>query len=506
MAYLIADEGLKPVIKPAILNSFAKGQNNRDFASSLADNELALLRNAIIEDNGEVKKRGGQILVGNDVASTACLGLVKYGHSTQGNTLLALFNDTLRKFSGGVWVAVGAAYTANLPTFFVIANDLAFVLNGTDRIRYYNIATGVVTVFGAGASDPPLSKIGIWIKNRMFLVDEGNTSSIRYSNSGDPLVYPAANELSVNKKDGQRIIAIIAFRNDLIVFKEESVWALNMAGADPLTDWVISAVDSTYGTKSPRSVRQLGGDILFLDQYGQVRSLNRTQLDVLQTGARPHSDTVRPTLDTLNKAQIAKVAAGVWKDDYLLAFSSGTSIYNDKVLVYNTRQKSWVEYTGWNVSCWERFGISDVDYLIAGEASSASRIYRCYSGTSDNGTAIDFDLQTKGYDLEYIGEKLWELAEITLGVTGGNLTVQAQIDYNGWNALGTLNMAGNAPTLPKTLPFTLGNEAVASAKYTLEDLGRGKIMQIRLRNSTTTDSVIIRNLYLFGRLLPYERN
>ena len=486
-----------------VQNSWAGGQNNRDFEGTLGPTEAARVYNAVIEDNGVIKKRDGLTLLGDDTGNNAILGIGVFTHSTAGATLVRAETTVVKRLAGSSWTNITTGLTTGLPTEFIVANNLLFILNGTDRIRYSNGAFSITT-FGSGSDDPPLAKIGVFLKERMFLVDENNPSRIRYSAAGDTTDFPAANDIPINEDDGQRIMALVAFKNDLLVFKEQSIWTLAMEGADPVSDWAVSSVDANYGTLSTNSVQLVGGDIVFLDQFGKVRSLIRTQLDTLQPGARPFSDTVRPTLDTLNRAQISKVAAAVWEDDYLLAFPANSSTYNDTVIVYNTRQKSWVEYTGWSISSWTRHEVSNVFYLIGGEASADSLSYQCYKGNSDNGTDIDFDLQTREYTLDFPGDKIWELADVVCHVTSGDLTLSVQVDSGGWQSLGALDMAGDAPALPQTLPFNLGSEAIAEGKYHLTSFGRARGIRFRFR-SNNTDEVTLRELIVFARLLRLEK-
>ena len=502
--YINPDDAKKnPIRKAVVQNSWAGGQNDRDFVGLLGPNQAAVIKNAVIEDNGVIKKRDGLDVVGDDTGDNSILGHGVYTPSDGSPTLIRAEDTVIKRLSGSSWTDITTGLTADLPTHFVVANDYLFIMNGTDRIRYSD-SSWSVTTFGNGATEPPLGKIAVFVKNRMFIVDEEDPSWIRYSDAGDPTTYTAINDLPINRHDGQRIMALVPFKNDLLVFKEGSIWAVEMTGADPVDNWAVSLVDNNFGTYSTNSVQQLATDILFLDQYNQVRSLLRSRLDTLEPGARPFSDTIRTTLDGLNRAQINKVAAYVFGDNYFLAFPSGSSIYNDALVVYNLRQKSWVEYTGWSASCWTAFEISDVFYLIMGEASEDSLTYQCFSGDDDNGSDIDFDLQTREYNLEYPGDKMWALADVICHVTSGDLTILAQFNSNGWQSLGTLDMGGDAPRLPQTLPFNLGNEAVARGKFLLASYGRSRGMQLRFR-SNNTDKVTLRRLIVFGRLLPLEK-
>ena len=507
----ITPDKLDDEIKPIIQNSFAGGINNRDFPSELGDNQAVEIRNAIIEDVGVLKKRGGIAVIGDDQGGTACLGLGKYTHSTAGTNYLTCFNTVVYKLNAPetAWTSLATGFTTDLPMYFEVAGNFMFMMNGTDRIRYYDASADTVTTFGSSATDPPLGKIGVFLKERMFIVDEESPSNLRYSDTGDALEFTAANLIPINKNDGQRIMALVAFKNDLLVFKEGSIWALDMTGSDPVTDWVVSLIDNNFGTLSTRTVKQLGNDVVFLDQFGQVRSLIRTKLDTLEAGAKPFSDSIRDTMDLLNRAQIGLAAAEIWEDTYVLAFPSNDNLYNDKLVVWNNRQKSWAEYTGWHGAMFDRFTLSNIDFLVMGMSNTDSLVYKCYSGTSDERAvgatdAIDFLTITKEYTADFIGEKQWQLLDILCKATGdGFLTVEASFDSATYQSVGSVELGGDGPVLPVDIPFILGGEAIARGKFHLNIFDKSRGIQFRFRNNVADQDVQFRQLALFARITPY---
>lgn len=515
LAQYLSPDKPNPLLHMDILNSFAKGQNDRDKADIIDDTQAVLLQNAIVEDTGIVRKRKGLQIIGDDLGSTAGLGINSYKHSTAGLRHLVAFNGTIYKLNATetTWTSISTGLTANLDVTFIFAGDYAFIMNGTDRIRYYNAAAETVTTFGSTATDPPLAKIGVYARERVFVVDEGNPSRIRYSDSGNVLNYPALNDIPVNEKDGQRINSLFIFKDDMLIFKERSVWALNISASNYLTSLTLELIDNNYGTLSPESVRQIGNDVIFIDQYGDVRSLIRTALGDLTAGARPFSDTIRgtidknfpPTADGINRAYIDKISSIVYRDNYYMAYPNGTNSTNNRVAVWNMRQGSWVIFIGWNISHWAQFTLSNIDYLVGCEATNDSLVYKCFQGTSDNGAAIDFDVKTKELKAGWVGDKEWILLDILGDADGGNLVVSTQLDAGGWQTLGTFAMIGDAPALPQTLPFNLGSETNARTKYHLNTLGRADGLQVRLRNNTSTDTITVRNLIVFSRLLPYYK-
>ena len=69
------------------------------------------------------------------------------------------------------------------------------------------------------------------------------------------------------------------------------------------------------------------------------------------------------------------------------------------------------------------------------------------------------------------------------------MVVSAAIDGGSFTQVGTLELDAGLPTLPVDLPFDLGGENLVRGKFDLENLGRGRDIQIKITESTSAGDV-----------------
>jgi hypothetical protein len=149
--------------------------------------------------------------------------------------------------------------------------------------------------------------------------------------------------------DGDPITALYPwFGNNLVVFKQRSIWVID---ADPLinpADWEITLINNRIGCVAHRSIQAVGADVYFLAQDG-VRSLAQiqagTQTEVGQTLSAPIQDEI----DTINQSVMTTICSAFYRNRYFLAIPTGSNTTPNRVLVWNELSKSWLGgWTGWS--------------------------------------------------------------------------------------------------------------------------------------------------------------
>ena len=411
--------------------------------------------------------------------------------------------------SDTVSVLEGAGFTSDLITNFVVARDLAFLLNGVDNVHTYD--GSILTDEGDTNTDPAKGSIGEYMQTRLFIVGQ-NSSTVFFS---EPLL-PQTFDRSVNQfefvtGDNAKITAIKRATNrELLTWKEFSIHTLILAGAAPGTDWFIEDIDHEFGAVAGRSVQQAGSDWFFLSESG-VRSLFRTEVDKPRAASLPVSDPIEDFMERINPAAIDLCAAVVYKNKYFLSVPLDTSTQNNAIFVYDIITRGWVENTTWLPAVWAvmNFGGVQGRQLFWGNSAASARVFEAEDGTfDDDGVAICFEEEGARHVFRLnSNEKRFRHVEVQAVATGDSeLQVLAQIDAGGFVLLGTLNLLGDVPQLPIELPFPLGGNAVVKKKFSVEALGKGRDLQIRLVHDTLNEGVEILSVEAFTHVDDYKYN
>ena len=69
-----------------------------------------------------------------------------------------------------------------------------------------------------------------------------------------------------------------------------------------------------------------------------------------------------------------------------------------------------------------------------------------------------------------------------------NLDILASIDDEGYTSLGTMNLTGDAPTLPAVLPFTLAPANIKEEQFHLDSLGEWTTLRLKIRHNASNGS------------------
>lgn len=503
------------------INRFERGQNSSDLADIIDLNQGVSLKNVVINKRGELSKRKGQALFVASNGTAAFTGLGRFDPDTSTSIMLVASDTSVIRatISDNSWTVINSAnpLTTGKDTEFVQANNLVFILNGQDRTSWYD---GVTYTPGTDSTaSPPVATTAEWLRNYMFYGgNPTNTDWIFFSNNLSPEVMTPTDIIKVNTGDGQPIKALKAFRlNELIVYKERSIFVLDITGTTPLDDWTVQPISKVVGCIAPRSVVQLGNDQWFLSSEPiAVRSLVRSSFDKILVNmvSEPIQDYLDGTGDTtLNVNQIEKACAVLFDEKYILALPTGTSTVNNTVLVYDFRAGGWYVIDGWFPAAWVVFN-NDLYYIDA----NTGRVLQCFTGntgdfieanaTSTPTAAIVFEYVTKQIDFDN-PENFKRLDSIeyefdTAGDYDAKLFIN--IDEEGFNEVASVNLSGGVVTLPETLPFTLAAGGFVTETEQLTQYGEFRKLQIKItQGSDTGETCNLRRITVFGRIKPWRR-
>lgn len=479
----------------SLKKNLAGGQNNRFHGSNIGDDQATVLFNVDLGTPFQTSKRPGLTLI-EDVSNSACTGLFGFEPDGGTNQLCVTEGSNLRTWPGsGTFTTRKSDFTSGLQTTMIRAgesgeNDVVLISNGTDNVFRMNQSYSFQDLGDLNTS-PPKTKVMTYFRNRVW----GLKSNLLYWSDAFPADYSLAFDRTTN---AFRIPcgterSLLGIRDQgIVVVGNDQVWGLNPSATPTATDLPEKILD--IGCAAGNTAVQVGDDIYFL-AYDGVRGVFRTQQDKLQQGSSyPLSYFLKEEFESLNWAQISKACAVYFDNKYFISVPVDSSTYNNEVWVYYPASNGWMVISGWNVSAWSKMKVNGEERLYAAD-STDGKVYRAWFGFDDNGTAINYQEEGKKDDLgQPLVTKSGGVLKIKALSSGSyTLSVYASIDDQDYVPLGTMSLAGNAPTLPVALPFTLAGVNILTQSFHLDSLGPWNQIRIKIQHNELngSDDIII---------------
>ena len=486
------------------------GKNNRQHPSVIGETQAKELKNIDLTVPGQRPRRPGLTLV-EDLGSNAITGL--FGYDPQGFTanLLVTEGTNLRRWSGtGAFSsAIKSDFTSGLSTTIVKAyktsvGDVALISNGTDNV-FEMTPSYSMNDLGDTNTSPPKTTVMTFYRNRLWALK----NDLLYFSGAAPSDYSNTFDRTTNvyriPVGAER--AVLGTRDlGLLIAGKEQVWALNPSNTPAATDKPEKLLD--IGLAAGNTFCQVGDDYLGLFFDG-VRGIKRTLQDKLQLGdSLPLSYVLKEEFDEINWAHIDKACAVYWDNKYLLALPTTGSTYNNKVWVYFPGINAWSVITGWNVAVFAKFKVNGQERLYVGEASGDGKVYRAWSGSSDNGTAIHFVEEGRNEDLGHplVKKHAGELKVVAKPTGDYNISVYGSFDGGAYNFLGYLNVSTNLVTFPTTFPVNFTPDQQSYEKFHLDSYGSWYQFRYKLEHNAVTtnaDDITILETSIVANLDEY---
>lgn len=477
---------------------FSKGMNDTLPPEHLGKGYVADALNCFIRTD-EIVKRNGYTIIGDDLGSVAFQGLkgVRFADGTK--RVYGVVNGDVYSWAGsGSWTNLGGTLNTSGYVDIVVANDAVYFFDGTNTVVKVNSSNTLSTVAAI-----PIGFTARWFHNMLFVTGISATPNrVRISNLGDPEDFSGGTQatIDVNPNDGDYVVGFGELKDELLVFKTQRVWSITGFSTSALTVSDLNERLTGFGTVARRSIVNTGNDVLYLSFQGDVphvRSIRRTQYsDALVDGGIVSQD-IETTMKALNKSALNMCAAVFDGRNAWFAVANESSTYNNKVIMKDMITNGWVRHSGINASCWDVFAIGSQVQLYFGEASTDGKAYVFDTSTSDNGTAINFQIVTRrfGGDLPE-RKKKWKYMYVTAEESGDyDLTVDYAKDGFTYDNLGTLNLSGAGAVFNNIILDTsrLGSTDVKRTRFNLPKVV-SHYLQYKLYDTSATSVVTIRDI------------
>lgn len=181
-----------------------------------------------------------------------------------------------------------------------------------------------------------------------------------------------------------------AFAEDnLLVFNRNSIHIIaGVSGS--LADTQVRLVTDEIGCVARRTIVQIGNEVLFLSDNG-VYAAEFGDLYNLRGAGVPLSESIKATLDRINRAYAYLSLAAYYNNRYYLAFPIDDSMVNNALLIYNFLNKGWesldTNQSGWDIQ----------NLIVASSETGGSGLGRIYA-ISSNGSIHILDEREDGFD------------------------------------------------------------------------------------------------------------
>src|SRR3990167_4681786 len=394
-------------------------------------NTVELMLNLHCDKIGEATLRKGLTIVGSQVESGApVLGMVNYRNNARDTfRLLAKIDTDVYAWNGSNWTSVRSGLTASGKARFTNFVDYTFMVNGAynQALQTYNGTFGTTNVASLPAGDVIENyRSRIWI-------GDGSTDKLYYSDvvTTSNTITGGTSFLQISPQDGEKITALKRTSRALIVFKNDHIYrvfSINSTDPDPSIRRGTYSQESVIEGKNGISYHHPTGFYDFVFD-GEQREISRPIIDIVEAIPRSYYENVSGWVDADHKYwSIGDITLG------------GIS-FNNIVVRYTISTQVWTVYSyGSEPRCAVEYDDGTTLTTVIGDHDGSVLTFD--SGTSDNGAAVHYDLQTHWIYFTTIRSTSKDLTEITSlheNAHGGNLSYQLDSDLaNEWRPIGSL--------------------------------------------------------------------
>lgn len=356
---------------------FSGGLNQ--ISEILQDNETPSCKNVVFDRLGAIKKRKGyRKVINEEITGGPINGIHTYSTKDGVRYMIATSQDKIYLVNKALksTESIKEGLEPNGRFSFTNYRNKAYMTNGYDRVQVYD-GSSVEEL-----EDAPLGAYITDIHNRLFIAgNREHPTRLYYSelNLPDQWEHEGLDNFIEVGNDSDLITGFINLRDNLVIFKEKSIWLL--FGDNPRNFSLKKVQD--VGTTSTNSIVNIQNNILFLNQKG-VYTFDGANIKIISTKID----------DEISKIGSLDSVYGAWYNQhYLISYPKGGRNYNSSILTYDLIHNSWTYFEGINAEC---FTHRD-NKLFFGD-SNKGLVYEYGEGYSDDGEDIAMEYNTKHFN------------------------------------------------------------------------------------------------------------
>ena len=204
-----------------------------------------------------------------------------------------------------------------------------------------------------------------------------------------------AQYIDVQPGDSDKITGLSVFQNNLIIFKERSIFQFSF---DTSGEPVLQMITQAYGCVSFKSVQRVDNDVFFLTRNGvYVLGYEPNYFAIIRTNEL--SARIHPLIQTINPANFMNACSMFHQYVYYLGIPTSTS-YNSLVLTYDRRYQAWSTLNLYQPESFCIYNDENNNETMYFTSGTSNQIFQITPGVySANGSAINSYWYSKSYDL-----------------------------------------------------------------------------------------------------------
>jgi hypothetical protein len=435
------------------VNKFDGGLNLFISDVHLKKNESPDALNVEPDEDGIIRTRYGFSKFGttSGLSRTRGLGWLKKDDGTRKVVLAG--GTKLKVYDGAEWDDVtGVTYTADKQTDFCQARDKLFIQNGTDALSSFdgtNTATqtngqkGTASIFFNGSlmtwGDPTAP-------SRLYI-------SGTAANVGDFSAGNGGQFVDISSADGTGIVGCSKKgrldSNILLISKERATYKLYFDGSGLP---VVTTVNPNKGAVNHKVIDNFGDSIFALSQQREVLSIGEKEGYFDQIRMDELSLFISPELDTIADARLRQSTAISYRHRYYLAYSESGQTYNNKVLFYDEKYRSWWKWDGMSVNSFLVYeDTGGKEHFLFG-SDKDGQVYEFDFSRDDDGVAINayYTTPARSFDKFNITKLFYYIDFLFRNVSGG-LGITVTLDEQVINKTTSIGITGTLAGFGATL-------------------------------------------------------
>jgi len=293
------------------------------------------------------------------------------------------------------WAALGATLTtsnavemAHMPSTAAGGTDALYIVDGVITRKWDGTTLSTATATGFPVNSWIIAYDGrLWMGNK-------TTNRTSYTNLGSDNftgTFPSTNTLDLPE---DTIGAVIYMNRILLIFGKKQIYRIenyDYTGANVGSEKV-RAIPNSFGAVSVKTIKQVGYWVYYQRADGHIMRTNSQYAELV-------SDPIKDTVADLALPLLPTASAGVNGDEYILSVARSASGHNDMMIVLDTTKCPDGGFSvdiGKYAACFTSHpDSSGVPQVFYGDSrSNVGTVYQMNIGDSDNGEAIDMDVQT----------------------------------------------------------------------------------------------------------------
>lgn len=374
----------------------------------------------------------------------------------------------------------------------IAMNEVGDVFMSSSKVESRDFAVGAGAPYDPNyiAQDTtwPRAKFTTFFDNRIWCAGiAGDPFKIQWSAPAPyHKVWPSLSFEQLMEDDNSPITAMQALGEQMVVFKQDSIWLLIDSGLDSfgLRRFTPKRIVAGVGCSGNNSVQQIRGNLIFLSEDGIYKFDGTPNVLKVTTDSSTGADRLYETIDSITPKRRPFSASIHWKTEqlYILSFSTdGEATVNDTTVVWDYDHDEWWIWDNIDAQHWlSDEDVNDNEILYFGD--SAGRVYRFGVGRTDHGAAISSSVKS---------QRIFEDGEITrrcrqVSIMSDNRTAAVSCEI-----LANDEPSGSSGTVNFTDTANEANIIPRRRRKRLDYRKDGNWFQVKLSHSTKNERMYV---------------